>query len=87
MSGPPPAKRTLMMVEAVAAGATQAKVGTLFGVSRQRVSAAVARHTFPSVGPPGGELYMVGRCRLCEAPLGSYKPEARDLCGHCEAAT
>ena len=85
MSGPPPTKRTLMMVEAVQAGGTMAAVGEMFGVSKQRVSAAVARHTFPSVGPPGGELYIVGKCRVCQIPLGAYKPEEKDLCGRCES--
>lgn len=95
MSGPAPTKRTLGMVEAYEAGATLVEVGKLYGVSKQRVNAVIKRHApsamrpqtttrFPSAGPPGHELYMVGKCRVCEAPLGSYRPVARDICGHCE---
>ncbi len=94
MSGPAPAKRTLMMVEAYEAGATLAEVGELFGVSKQRVQLAVKKHNpntmrpqtvtrFRSAGPPGQELYTVGTCRVCGVGLGSYRPIARDICAHC----
>ena len=83
MSGPPPTRRTLAMVEAVKAGGTMKEVGWQFGVTKQRVSQAYKRHAFPSVGPPGHELYMVGQCRKCGVALSSYTPVARDICGHC----
>ncbi len=97
MSGPAPTKRTLAMVEAYEAGADLEEVAYLYGVTKQRVHAVIKRHKpsvmrpqtmtrFPSVGPPGYELYTVGICQDCEVPLVSYRPIARDLCGHCKKA-
>ncbi len=87
MSGP--------AVEAYEAGATLTEVGELFGVTKQCVHTAVKNHNpsamrpqtvtrYRSVGQPGQELYTVGICRVCEVQLGSYRPIARDICGHCE---
>lgn len=98
MSGPAPSARTLGMVEAYQAGATLAEVAAMFGVREQRVHAAVKRHapeamrlphvkTFPSAGPPGAEIYAVGDCKKCGVRLLSYRPEAYELCGHCERAS
>lgn len=95
MSGPKPTKRTLGMVEAYEAGGTLAEVAEMYGVTKQRVNAVVKRHApsamraqsmtrFPSAGPPGHELYTVGKCRVCEIPLGSYRPIAQDICGYCK---
>lgn len=94
MSGPAPTQRTLDMVEAYQVGATLDEVADLYGVSMQRVHEAVQRHapesmrpqgqtTFKSVGPPGHELYMVGKCKDCGIALGSYRPIARKICGEC----
>ena len=95
MTGPPPTKRTLMMVEAYKAGGTLLEVAAQFGVTPQRIHIAIKRHApkairpqtetrFPSVGPPGHELYPVGTCVKCEVPLFAYRPIAREICGHCE---
>ncbi len=92
--GPKTTSRTRAMVEAYEAGATLAEVGQLYGVSKQRAHAVVKRHArsamrpqtmtrFRSVGPKGQELYMVGQCKVCEAPLGSYRPIAQEFCGDC----
>ncbi len=97
MSGPATTKRTLGMVEAYEAGATLAEVGKLYGVSKQRAHAVIKRHApsamrpqtmtrFPSVGPPGHKIYSVGKCKNCKVALMSYRPEPRELCGHCEKA-
>ncbi len=93
MTGPAPTARTRMMVESYEAGATLAEVGQLFGVSKQRVNALVKRHA-PSamrprgemrfVGKSGHELYLQGKCKTCEVSLFGYRPEPRELCGHCE---
>lgn len=96
MTGPAPTKRTLLMVEAYKAGGTLKEVAGQFGVTPQRVHIAIKRHApeamrpqtetrFPSVGPPGHELYRVGTCVKCEVALFAYRPEPRDICGHCEA--
>ena len=96
MTGPAPTKRTRMMVAAYEAGSTLAEVGRRYGVSKQRVNALVRRHApsamrprgktrFPSVGPAGHELYRQGKCKTCEVSLWGYRPEPRELCGHCEA--
>ncbi len=95
MTGPAPSKRTLGMVEAYEAGGTLAEVGRMYGVSKQRVNAIMKRHApsamrpqtmtrFPSAGLPGHELYTVGQCKKCEVSLHSYRPEPREICGHCE---
>ncbi len=95
MTGPAPTKRTLRMVEDYEFGATVAEVGEIYGVSKQRVAAIVKRHApsamrprgetrFPSVGKPGHELYRQGKCKKCEVSLWGYRPEPRELCGHCE---
>ena len=84
-----------MMVEEYVDGATLDEVRLFYGVSKQRVAAAVKRHApsamrprgetrFPSVGPPGHELYRQGKCKTCEVSLFGYRPEPRELCGHCE---
>ena len=84
------------MVAAYKAGGTLDDVAYQFGVKKQRVHYLVKRHApsamrpvtvtrFRSVGPPGHELYMVGQCKVCEAPLGSYRPIAQDLCNHCKS--
>ena len=31
-----------------------------------------------------GELFYQGECKKCEVSLWGYRPEPRDLCGHCE---
>ncbi|KKL99991.1 hypothetical protein LCGC14_1808900 [marine sediment metagenome] len=96
MTGPAPTKRTRMMVEAYKAGGTLREVAAQFGVSMQRVQQVVERHApeamrprgetrFPSVGKPGHELYHQGKCKTCEVSLWGYRPEPRELCGHCEA--
>ncbi len=96
MSGPPPTKRTLMMVEAYKAGGNIREVAEQFGVSFQAVHQAIKRQApsamrpqtqtrFPSVGKPGHELYKQGKCRTCETPLFGYRPEPRNICGHCAA--
>ncbi len=95
MSGPGTTKRTLMMVEAAKAGGTLHEVADIFGVSPQRVQQAVDQHApeskrprgqtrFPSVGPPGHELYRVGSCRKCEVALFAYRPVSCELRGHCK---
>ncbi len=64
MTGPPPTKRTLMMVEAYKAGGTLREIAEQFGVTVQRVHHVVNCHEpeamrprgetrFPSVGKPG----------------------------------
>ncbi len=96
MSGPAPTKRTLMMVEAYKAGGTLLEVAAQFGVTAQRVHIAMKRHAprfmrpqtqtrFRSVGPSGHELYLQGQCGDCNVSLWGYRPEPRDLCGHCKA--
>ncbi len=95
MTGPTPTARTRMMAAAYETGATLAEVGQLYGVSKQRVNAIVKCHApsamrprgetrFPSVGKPGHELYRQGKCKKCEVSLWGYRPEPRELCGHCE---
>ncbi len=95
MTGPAASARTMRIVEAYEAGAPLAEVGQLFGISKQRVNAIVRRHApsamrprtetrFPSVGPPGHELYRQGKCKKCKVSLWGYRPEPRELCGHCE---
>jgi len=92
MTGPAPTGRARDMVAAYMAGNTLEDVAYEYGVTKQRVHYLVKRHApsamrpqhitkFRSVGPKGQELYMVGICRVCEAPLGSYRPIAQDLCG------
>ena len=44
MSGPPPTRRTLMMVEAYQAGGSLRLVAWIFGCSKNRVNLAVKRH-------------------------------------------
>ncbi len=96
MTGPPPTKRTLMMVEAYKVGGTLREIAEQFGVTVQRVHHVVNCHEpeamrprgetrFPSVGKPGHELYKQGKCRTCETPLFGYRPEPREICGHCAA--
>ena len=96
MTGPAPSKRTLMMVEAYKAGGTLREVAKKYGVSFQHVQQSIQRHApesmrpphttkFPSVGKPGHELYRVGTCRDCEVALFAYRPESREICGHCAA--
>ena len=96
MTGPAPTRRTRMILEAYEAGGTLAEVGQIYGVSKQRVASIVKRHApsamrprgetrFPSVGLPGGELYLQGKCETCEVSLWGYRPELREICGHCKA--
>ena len=98
MTGPPPTQRTRMMVKAYQAGGSLREVGQQFGVSMQRVQQAVKQHApesmrppyvgkFPSVGKPGHELYRVGSCKKCEVALFAYRPEPRELCGHCRVVS
>ncbi len=95
MSGPAVTKRTLAMVAAYEAGGSLEQVAYQFGVKKQRIHAVIKRHKpsamrpqtmsrFPCAGKPGYELYTVGQCKTCEVSLHSYRPVARDICGHCE---
>ncbi len=94
MTGPAPTKQTHMMVEAYISGATLCEVAKQFGVSPQRVHAAVERHApkvmrrptetrMVSVGKPPYELYRQGSCASCEVSLWGYQPTIRTMCGHC----
>ena len=38
----------------------------------------------PSAGPPGEELYKVGKCRVCGVPMFDDAPKAADLCNFCK---
>ncbi len=96
MTGPSPTARTLMMVEAYIAGGTLDEVGEQFGVSRQRVHAAVERHAprvmrlptetrMVSVGKKPYELFLQGKCGSCDVSLWGYRPIERTMCGSCAA--
>ncbi len=96
MTSPAPTKRTRLMVEAYEAGGTLAEVGRVFGVTKARPHQIIKRHTpsamrpptqkrFASAGKPGEEIYRVGSCNKCAVALFAYRPEPRELCGHCEA--
>lgn len=96
MTGPAPTNRTLMMVEAYIRGGTLDEVAEQFGVSKQRIHAAVERHApqvmrpqtetrMVSIGKPPHELYRQGTCASCEVSLWGYRPIVRTMCGYCEA--
>ena len=52
MSGPPPTRRTLMMVEACNNGGSLKVVAAMFGVTMQRVHQVVRRHSPEPMHPP-----------------------------------
>lgn len=92
-----PSDKVREMIEVYKSGATLHEVAKQFGVLMQSVHKSIQRHApsamrpphitrFPSVGPPGHELYRVGTCSGCEAALFAYRPEPREICGHCEEA-
>lgn len=60
MSGPPATKRTLLMLEAYKSGASSPVVAAMFGVTKQRVIAAVRRHA-PSAIRLHGQVAGVKR--------------------------
>lgn len=94
--GPPIKARSLAMVASYVAGSTLTEVARDYGVSLQRVHYLVKTHApsamreigvnrpIVSAGPPGQEIYMVGQCAVCEAPIGSYRMQRRTICTPCK---